>query len=81
MVYRNSKNFVSSEKVLNVINMASTWKKRPSEILNIEEEYDAYCFDEACTYILNKLKDDKKPHWVQDKHDKGNNPGLRLLMG
>jgi len=60
--------------------MASTWKKRPSEMLNIDDEYIAYCFDEACTYIINQLKDDKKPHWKQEKGNRSNNPGLKLLM-
>nr|DAO59098.1 MAG TPA: hypothetical protein [Caudoviricetes sp.] len=41
--------------------MAQDWDQRPSKILNIEEEYAAYCFDQACSYILGELKDGKTP--------------------
>ena len=30
--------------------MAQHYRKRPSELLGVEEEYAAYCFDEACFY-------------------------------
>lgn len=29
--------------------------------MNISDEYTAYCFDEACAYIIGKIKDNKKP--------------------
>jgi hypothetical protein len=34
---------------------------RPSELLEIEDAYTAFCFDEACAYIMQKLKDGEKP--------------------
>lgn len=37
---------------------------RPSEILGIDVESNswlAYCFDEACAFIIAQLKDGKKP--------------------
>ncbi len=51
--------------------------------MNIEEEYVAYCFDEACAYILGELKNDKKPMHDDDKmENKTNkeNKGLKLLL-
>lgn len=34
---------------------------RPSELLEIEDAYTAFCFDEAVAVIIQKLKDGKKP--------------------
>lgn len=34
---------------------------RPSELLGIDDAYTAFCFDEACAFIINKLKDGEKP--------------------
>lgn len=42
-----------------LFNTAKMWSKRPSELLAIEDNYVAYCFDEAVatwgTYIVNEL--------------------------
>lgn len=48
--------------------MAKTYKLRPSQILNIENDYDAFCFDEACDYILYELnkEDPKTPKWKDE---------------
>lgn len=34
---------------------------RPSELLSIEDTYTAFCFDEACAYILSELQNGKEP--------------------
>lgn len=34
---------------------------RPSELMDISDAYTAFCFDEACAYILKELKDGKEP--------------------
>lgn len=34
---------------------------RPSELLEIEDAYTAFCFDEACAFIIAQLKDGKEP--------------------
>lgn len=34
---------------------------RPSELMDIDDAYTAFCFDEACAYIIKELKDGKKP--------------------
>ncbi|WP_369703029.1 hypothetical protein [Clostridium moutaii] len=45
--------------------MAKTYKTRPSQILSIEDNYTAFCFDEACDYILSELSKEKPrtPKW------------------
>jgi hypothetical protein len=30
--------------------------------MEIEDAYTAFCFDEACAYILSELKDGKSPN-------------------
>lgn len=34
---------------------------RPSELLEIEDAYTAFCFDEVCSYIIKRLKDGETP--------------------
>lgn len=42
-----------------IIMMAKRYQKRPSEILNIDNDYLAYCFDEVALYLELKALDDK----------------------
>lgn len=49
--------------------MSQSYKQRPSEIIGITNKYDAFCFDEACIYILNQLKDEKEPIFEQNIQD------------
>jgi hypothetical protein len=37
--------------------------KRPSEIIGVTEEYDAYCFDEAVAYIILKMENGDQPKY------------------
>lgn len=32
----------------------------PSQIIGIEDNYTAFCFNEACAYILSELQDGKE---------------------
>ena len=34
---------------------------KPSDILGIEDAYTAFCFDEACAYILKRIQDGEEP--------------------
>ncbi|WP_123053151.1 hypothetical protein [Clostridium sp. JN-1] len=54
--------------------MARTYKIRPSKILNIENDYDAFCFDEACDYILYELSKEnpKAPRWKNEEKNTAN---------
>lgn len=37
---------------------------KPSDILGIEDAYTAFCFDEACAYIIKRISDGEEPHIV-----------------
>ena len=41
--------------------MARKYRCRPSDILKLEDDYAAYCLDEACVYILGCLEEGKRP--------------------
>lgn len=42
-----------------VIIMAKRYQKRPSEIMNIDNDYLAYIFDETALYLESQATDDK----------------------
>ena len=44
---------------------------RPSELIGIEDAYTAFCFDEACAFIISELQDKKEPI-IQTGKDKNN---------
>ena len=52
---------MKSPEILSVISISNNYNVRPSTILNIEDPYEAYCFDEACMYIVSNIKDGKTP--------------------
>lgn len=67
-----------------VIIMAKHYQKRPSEILGIDNDYLAYCFDEAALYLETEATDDKgrinwnRIKWKDEK--KGNNRDLMKFI-
>ncbi|MED9821505.1 MAG: hypothetical protein U0J65_05685 [Christensenellales bacterium] len=40
--------------------MATLNKVRPSALLGIDDPYAAWCLDEACLFMVNKAREDKK---------------------
>ncbi|WP_317720255.1 hypothetical protein [Clostridium tetani] len=48
--------------------MAEQYKQKPSEIIGLTNDYEAFCFDEACIYIMYKLQDEEapKPRFIDD---------------
>ena len=71
---------MQSSEVVRLIVIANRYNKLPSEILKIEEEYTAFCLDEACAYIHAQLeKEDAKPRWI-DKQEEEKKNGLEYLM-
>ncbi len=56
-----------------VIIMSKRYKKRPSEILNIDNDYLAYIFDEMALYLESEATDEKgninwkKIRWTDNK--------------
>ena len=41
--------------------MANIYQCRPSVLLNLGDEYLAYCFDEACAYIKMRIQEGIEP--------------------
>lgn len=67
--------------MLRVINLATQFNKLPSEILGCDDEYTAFCFDEACGYIKMKLENKAVPHWIEPKafREKDNKKLIEML--
>lgn len=56
--------------------MAKHYNKRPSELLNVENDYLAYCIDEVAYYLEGEAMDDKgNINWnkIRWKDNKKNN--------
>ena len=62
------------------MNQSQRFNKLPSEIACITDEYTAFCFDEACFYIITQLEDGKKPIWKEDKKSKKDIRKKNLLL-
>ena len=58
--------FVASEKVIEVIGVAKVYDCRPSELLDIEDVYTAYCLDEACALIVTKMQQGETPTFKKE---------------
>lgn len=41
--------------------MSKMYSCRPSSLLDVQDAYTAFCFDEACAYILTKVTDGEQP--------------------
>lgn len=62
--------------------MAKHYKKLPSEIMNIDNEYLAYCFDEVAFYLEGEATDnDGRLNWDKIKWEKerSKNPNKELI--
>lgn len=58
--------FVKSKEIISLIGLANNYNCRPSSLLGITDVYTAFCFDEACSYIKDKLSKQESP--VFTKH-------------
>ena len=65
---------------MRVINQALKFNKLPSEIARVYQEYEAFCFDEACEYIIKQLEDKKNPVWREDRKSKSSMRNKNLLL-
>ena len=45
--------------------MSQRYSERPSVLLRIEDEYDAYCLDEACALIMKHLDEKEEPMFTK----------------
>lgn len=46
---------------MSVLIMSKQYQIRPSSLIDIDDSYTAYCFDEACSYIISKMNNDEQP--------------------
>lgn len=46
---------------------------RPSQVLNLTNDYEAFCFDEACTFIMNELEEKKEPNFFDNEQSNNDN--------
>lgn len=55
---------------------AKLYKCLPSEIIGIDKDdtYTAYCFNEACMYIMTRLENGDKPRYKVRKQEKKKKP-------
>lgn len=54
--------------------MSKQYRTRPSELLGISDSYTAFCFDEACMFILSRIegmkeKDFDKLNFIENKKE------------
>ncbi|NFB59809.1 hypothetical protein [Clostridium botulinum] len=61
--------------------MVKMYHKTPSEVLRIENEYAAYCIDEAITEFIYRIENGEKPRFESKNKDRKDNPGLKMLLG
>ena len=47
--------------------MVVRYQCRPSQLVDIEDAYTSFCFDEACFYIIQQLAKDNTPRF-KSKH-------------
>lgn len=47
--------------------MSKQYNCLPSEILGIEDDYTAFCFNEACMNIIIHLESGEKPRYIEKK--------------
>lgn len=44
--------------------MSKLYGERPSSLLGLIDPYASYCFDEACAYIISRIKDGENPDFT-----------------
>ena len=44
--------------------MSKMYNVRPSELFGVNDTYTAFCLDEACAYIINKLENKEEPKFI-----------------
>lgn len=49
-------------------------------MLRIEDDYTAYCFDEACALIMSKIDNDEKPKFKKIKEKQKNQVKKKARM-
>ena len=52
---------MKTRRLLQLINMSNLYRCRPSDLLQVEEEYAAWCLDEACLFVKMKIDEGEEP--------------------
>lgn len=60
--------------------MSRIYNCLPSQMLRIEDDYTAYCFDEACALIMSKIDNDEKPKFKKIKEKQKNQVKKKARM-
>ena len=73
---------------MTVLTAVQRFHVRPSEMLRLQDGYEAYCFDEVCCWMLGQLEEGKHPFFQRavvggnddcgDNHN-GNDATIALL--
>ena len=54
---------MGSSRILEVIDIARLYGIRPSNLVGIEDAYEAFCFDEACAFIALQIENGEQPRF------------------
>lgn len=46
---------------MTLIHLATLNRTRPSDLLDIDDPYTAYCLDEACLFMVHQAREGKEP--------------------
>lgn len=57
---------MKSKEILDVVHMSKLYGVLPNTLLGIQDEYASYCFNEACTYVLSNIENNKRPRFAED---------------
>lgn len=74
---------------MRILNQSKAYQEKPSDIIGLGDEYLAFCFNEACLYMQNKLderndegklivKSVESLNWL-DKKNKSNQDNKKLI--
>lgn len=45
---------------MEIIKISKMYKKRPSELVGLDDPYVSFCFDEACAFIRIQIEENEK---------------------
>ena len=48
-----------------MLGLSNIYKVRPSTLFDITDTYTAYCFDEACAFIIGKMEKGEEPQFTK----------------
>ena len=69
---------MDSPAIMSVIFAAQRFRTKPSDMLRISDGFVAYCFDEACCFIISQMEEGKRPFFRRSR-DTGNARTIDLL--